>query len=276
MRRAEVALAEAERARATVEAALDALPPAKAKAASAAGSGTGALERATYKNPFAVVHDDPEVQSLWFASRRAALLATYGPLFRALNLSSEKVAQFQEIALRREQQNLDLTSAMWAQGLSNRDPALGRMEEQVKADYDSAMAELLGGDGAKQMQAYELALPVRKISTALAGLAAMSGAPLTYEQGEELTRVLTDACWRYTRTGATDPQTVDWPAVDARARTFLSAAQLKLFQTVEPEDGYNLYMFRFGSQVSSRLNRAKRAAAGLPEVSAPVAKPSAN
>lgn len=223
----------------------------------------------SFKNPFTIIHEDPQLQARWFASRRAAIATTYGPFFHLLGRNTADLSKFTDLAIQREETDLDLSATMWQQQLPKTDSALVAAEARARATYETGVTELLGAGDAQRLREYELTLPVRKIVTALAGVAAMAGEPLAVDQAEQLTQLLAASSGRYLRTGATDVQTIDWSAIDERARGILTPAQLALFQTVEPEDGFNLYTFRFGSRVARLTNQAKRAAAGLPEVSIP-------
>jgi len=70
------------------------------------------------------------------------------------------------------------------------------------------------------------------------GAAALGDVPLTPEQAEQLTQIIAGAAGKDPRgNGRIEAITVDWAAVDARAQSVLSPAQLALFQRIEPVGG---------------------------------------
>jgi len=207
-------------------------------------------------SPAELLQKDPKVQVLWLAARRATNAATYGPFFRALGLTDEQVRRFQDIALKREEDELDLSAIAKTQQLAASDPSIAGMREQADAQFAAARRELLGPDGYGKLQDFERTLPMRDLVGGIAGTAALAGIPLTPAQADAMTQALANANLSY-RTGATaSPTRVDWAAADRAVQAILTPAQFTLYQSVEPEGGMGR---RFGGIMSDAIEKAEKA-----------------
>lgn len=213
--------------------------------------------------------NDPHLQNVKLASRRAQLAITFGPLYRSLGLTPDQVARFEQNLLRKEETNEDIIAAARARGTSINDPAVQKMLGESAQAYGSAQHELLGDQGMLQLSEHERLAMVREIVSGYSGAAAMSGAPFDGEQAERLTQVLDGASARYSKTNSPDVGKINWTQVTAQAVAFLSPAQLATIETTEPRGPRGM-----GGRFSAALNAAIDAAAKADEAAlAPPANP---
>ena len=228
-RSAEERIATAERERAELQTTLDGLRAAQAAAsAPAAKKSTPAPVRPSMDELLA---QEPKLQTLYLTSQRAGLATRYGPLFEALHLTPEQIAQFEDLILKREENSMDLENAMQSLPGADNSRAAATLERQFAEENRSARIALLGTDGYQQLRQYERSLPVRSlIVDRLGGALAATATPLTARQGEQLTQVLANANSQYRSGGAAMKDTIDWDAVLAQAPGLLSATQLEVFK----------------------------------------------
>jgi hypothetical protein len=198
---------------------------------------------------------DPKLQALYLAAKRSRLDRIYDPLFKSLSLSPDQVDRFKAILLRREEQALDLVSAVPAAVQTNStagqwfDTSLGlgvggpssnadvraakRLMTQADQSFQSAAADLLGADGYQQFTDYERALPMRTIAEDTASALATSENPLNPDQINQLTQTLAQASAAFVRgqTANLNMTQVNWTDAIQQAQTFLTPSQLTAFKT---------------------------------------------
>lgn len=200
-------------------------PPSAPKSSTGSGSSASRLQP---------MQDNPALQNLESAARRAQLMITYGPFYRSLGLSAQQIEQFETALVRRDEQYTDLFAAAQTQGTSVKDPAYQKLSKQVGSDYQAAVRELFGKTGAQYLGDYERLDIVREIVSGMAGATAMAGMTLDAQQAERLTRTLANASHSYQSGGFAAPASIDWAAVHEQARAFLSDSQLTFIETTEP------------------------------------------
>ena len=181
-----------------------------------------------------ILRDNPTLQNLQFAARRAQLSITYGPLYRSLHLSPTQIEKFEQNLLHREEQQSDIFAAAQAQGISNRDSASRQLIQHAETEYQSAQRELLGEAGARELRDYDRFSTIREITSGLAGAAAMAGTPLDAAQAEQLVGTLARSARPFPNTDYPDPNKIDWSRVAEQAKTFLRPDQLTFIETTEP------------------------------------------
>jgi hypothetical protein len=196
---------------------------------------------------------DPKLQALALRSNRASLIQRYGALFQSLQLSAEKVQRFSDIAMKRTEQNMDLTGIQQMDGADV--GAVAAMRKKVDDDYRAAQKELLGNHGFQQLQEFERTMQPRTVVRNLAGAASMNGIGLTPQQADQLMHALAGGSEGYRRGGNASVAEIDWSKADAQAAQILSPAQLALFQSIEPLGGGGS---RWLSQLGQALDRAKK------------------
>ncbi len=178
-----------------------------------------------------LIADDPNLQNLQLAARRAQLAITYAPFYRLAALTPQQIQTFEQNLLRYEERQSDILAAARNRHEDLGDPAYQKLYADAASDYQSAQHALLGEAGAKQFAGYEGTAPARETVSALVGATAMAGLPLDGSQAEQLARVV-DAAIVKSPTGWSMAD-VDWRLVHEQAKTFLSPAQLTFIETTE-------------------------------------------
>lgn len=179
-----------------------------------------------------LIDDNPKLQLLQLAARRAQLVITYGPFYRRAALTPAQIAAFEKNFIRREERRADLFATASAEHTKLTDPAYQKLFADVQSEYQTAQRELLGETTAKLLANFDRTAATREIVASLAGATAMAGLPLDSDQAEQLTRVIAAA----TRPPSSEPArgpVVDWNAVHEQASAFLSASQLTFIETTE-------------------------------------------
>lgn len=180
---------------------------------------------ATTQNPLRPYLQDPEYRALARTASQARRHLEFQRFYRALRLSPEQIARFEQIMVRQDQANLD--------GQLARD--LGRDEQAVYRrsgpEWNSAMRELLGEDGMNQLRDYLRSMAVRNFVDAIAAQSYESGEPITLEQADRLTALALAHDPLYQQGKGTDPGKVSWNEVWEPAAKFLSPQQVVTFET---------------------------------------------
>jgi|GEM_PF-2260962 len=227
LRSAEKRKARAEKSRADLQESADRLHNGKPAAASKTAAPSP-------PNIQQILRDNPTLQNLQFAARRAQLSITYGPLYRSLHLSPTQIEKFEQNLLHREEQQSDIFAAAQAQGISTGDPAYQQLAKQIENEYQSAQRELLGDAGARELRDYDRFSVLREIVSGLAGADAMAGTPLDAAQAEQLVGTLARSARPFPNTDYPDPNKINWSRVAEQAKTFLRPDQLTFIETTEP------------------------------------------
>jgi hypothetical protein len=213
-------------------------------------------------NPVGVLMGDAKLQMAYFTARRASLPSTYGPLFRALNLSPDQTKLLEDRIMDRDQQFFDIVSTVPdairsisyagnspfirnpflltsnsedGQGLQPGTPdsqAAAELLRQNDASFQESATALLGPAGYQQLLQYERMLPVRDVVDNLGSNAAVAGAPLNAGQADQLTQILANASSTYQQgaAAARGENGVDWSQAMTQAAQVLSPDQLVTLQ----------------------------------------------
>lgn len=250
--RAEARIAAAERARDEVQAALDGARAGKP----VTGGGTAPAKVAPAPvtvMPREALMNDPKLQALWLNSGRARLAQEYGPLFTALALTPAQAERFVALAIKRQEQLMDLAGAAQTQGAESKQ-AVAALQQKANEECQAAQAELLGADDFRRMQEHERSAQIRSTVDAFVGAAVLAGEPISAVQAGQLTAALANATSRFAAGGRADVMTINWDAADARARQILTPAQFALFSTTAPISGG---ASRWNVQLEAAIARAK-------------------
>jgi hypothetical protein len=266
-RRLESQLATAEMDRLALQSKLDALRKSRTRVAAAPVPPA----RATSEHRSTIaerLQKEPDTQRFYLAALKAEAAAKYGALFRALALSPTEIGKFQDILIKRDEQNMDLTAIKQSQGLSDQDATVMKLQKENEAEYQAAQQALLGETRYRQLQDYERTTYVREMVNGWAGGAVVEARlPFTAPQAEQLIQVLANTSSSYRNGGAVKPFEIDWDAADAQARSILSEAQFNLYKTMEPPLPLGA---RYQNQLYGAVARATRAEAA--SKAAPAAK----
>jgi hypothetical protein len=206
----------------------------------------------------ALVRENPQLQLLQLAARRAQLATLYGALWRQLALTPEQIAKFQDLYIAREEQQMDLFHTAQAQGKPMNDPALQKLLNQVETQHRAALHDLLGDASTTTFNEYQRSTAVRELTSGIVGGAALAGVAFTSEQAEQLVQVLANASPDYRDGRYANPSKLDWASAAAPARAFLSAAQVEYLLTTEsngPRGSGTRFQPRFYAAVDEALQR---------------------
>jgi hypothetical protein len=141
---------------------------------------------------FAEMAANPEFQKLLAIQARGRINATYGALFKALNLSPEQLTQFQGLLADKQQALMDVMQAAREQGINPREDPDG-FKTLVNSALDQVNASIqqsLGDAGYAQYQQYQQQLPERNTVNTLQQQLGYSQTPLTDDQANQMVSLL--------------------------------------------------------------------------------------
>ena len=193
--------------------------------------------------------EDPKVQVLYLASRRADLAQSYGPFFQTAGLSSEQIEKLSDLLIKHLADVEDVGAVREARGASFDDPEIKALSERALAEFRAGKLALLGFEGVRRLEDYERAVPVWTYVGKVAGAAALENIPLDRQQAKELAGMMADASASYRRGGQAQLSEVDWKAVQSRASAVLSSEQMKLLQGEQQGRGSSPSNARFSKTV---------------------------
>lgn len=223
---------------------------AEISAARAKAVAEEALAAEKREHSLTVLLKDPEVLAASLASQRAAMATTYGALLLELGLTPEQTADFYGILSTSGERQADLRATQLAQGLKDSDPVVKEISKQIDRDCDTALHRLLGKSGLQRYEEYDHSAWLRDTVNGLAGAAVLDGVPWTPAQAGQMVELMMRHTPRDSTLHPYDLGRVDWLAVDQQAKAILSAEQLLLFQTAQPDGPRGV-----GGRQQARLNR---------------------
>ena len=180
----------------------------------------------------AQIANDPTIQLLVLANKRAELAERYGPFFVASELTNEQSGQLTEALARRIEQHDDLEEVARRQN-GTRFTVVKTEHARVEVDFSVMLGAIIGDDGRARFHEYERSRVIRDYIGQLAGIAAVSGIPFTAQQADTLTHALARTSARYQSGGMATFHDIDWTAADAAAAAVLTPDQLRLFQRAD-------------------------------------------
>jgi hypothetical protein len=189
--------------------------------------------------------DPPEAHVRAMESLKAGLPAQYGAFYRALGLTPDQIAKFENLLVEHDGRKRDIRAvesgikinpataesreAITIDGRRVQlrvDPAIAALRREEDARLRHELIALLGATGYAQLQDFNHGAESRAFVSELVGNLVLMAAPLSLEQGQQLTRVLQESSFKV----KIEPETNDWTAIAARARPILSAAQFAEFE----------------------------------------------
>ena len=141
---------------------------------------------------FANLAGNPDFQKLLAVEVKGRINQTYGPLFKALNLSPEQLAQFQSLLADKQQALMDVMQAARDQGINPRtDPdGFKTLVNQAISQTDQSIQQTLGDAAFQQYQQYQQTLPERNVVNSLQQSLSYTQTPLTDDQASQLVSLL--------------------------------------------------------------------------------------
>jgi hypothetical protein len=187
--------------------------------------------------------NDPQLQAIYFRSKRAEVSASHLPLFRELQLSPGQVKSLEDLLVKQEENQHDFAAVKQTLGLNRRDPTLLQAQAEAEADLQRQQTDLLGSAGYAQFQEYERKLPAREFVKTLAGTAAVDGILFSPDQVSQLVDAIAESSAGYREGGTAQVGANDWVNIDTKAATFLPPDQLWFFTHAEPTatSGFSRY-----------------------------------
>jgi hypothetical protein len=141
---------------------------------------------------FSELSGNPEFQKLLAIQMKGRIDQTYGPLFKALNLSPEQLSQFQSLLAEKQQSLMDVMQAAQAQGMSARsDPdGMKTLMTQAISQVDANIQQSLGDAGYQQYQQFQQTLPERNVVNTLQQSLSYTQTPLTDDEANQMIALL--------------------------------------------------------------------------------------
>ena len=203
-----------------------------------------------------IFQEDPELLNLQLKAKRLNARVRFEPFFRELGRSDADLERFVQIELERQEQIMDVMSAVSEGRLSPQDPSVGDALRTGDEQFRKELRVLLGGEGYERYENHVYDLSVADLLSCTVGPAALH--PSTAFSQEEL-GVITRVVRAHARPrNPLQPElgvVVDWPAAEAGLRTQLSHDKFRTFQNVEAW-GFRNGGTRSGQALHEAMKRA--------------------
>ncbi len=181
-------------------------------------------------NRMATLLANPDYYRLQLEIYARTLGLTYGPLYRRLGWSAEKIRAFEALMLKQQQNSLDVWAAAGANGVALENPAMKAQwsDPTLKAISDEIDALV----GPQDLAAYRAFGDARGHTARiplqlLAGNLYYTDSQLTRQQAEQLEQVIVDATPKVAPVnGILTPAKPDWTTIYAQAAAILTPEQL--------------------------------------------------
>lgn len=189
--------------------------------------------------------DPPEAHAAAIGALKAGLPLKYGAFYRAAGFNTEQVAKFEALVVEHDGRvrdiraveagiKIDRATAVPRDAITidgqrvqvMEDPSIATLRKAEEARFQQAQIALLGEAGYAQLQQFDQGAESRTFVADLVGNLALVGAPLSFEQGEQLTQAFQKTGFRT----KIEPQGNDWASLAAQARPLLSPAQYAEFE----------------------------------------------
>ncbi len=141
---------------------------------------------------FADMASNAEFQRLLAIQMKGRISATYGPLFKQLNLSPDQLAQFQSLLADKQQALMDVMQAAREQGINPREDPDGfkSLVTQAVSQADSSIQQALGDAGYQAYQQYQQTLPERNVVNTLQQQLSYTQTPLSDDEANAMISLL--------------------------------------------------------------------------------------
>lgn len=143
---------------------------------------------ANVSEAFGLAMDDPAFRALLAVAQKSRLSIFYSPLFAALNLPPDRLDQFEELLVDKQQSVGDANRAAQRTGVKQ-DAAYAGIPG-AQRDIDADIQNLLGAEGYARYQNYEATRGQRILVDQLQQSLSYTAAPLTDEQAGDLVQAL--------------------------------------------------------------------------------------
>ena len=182
--------------------------------------------------------NDPEVQKLMAEQIRTQIERRYDKLFAQLNLPPDKLEQFKNLLVERQQSALDVLTTANEQGLT--DPRdFQKLVESSRADIDGQIKTTIGDADYAQYEGFQGSQAARGVSNQLQDSLRNSAAPLSSAQSDQLTQLMAQsrpaAAGSPGNLGGNNGQPVISDDTITQAQGFLSAPQVEALQQIQKQ-----------------------------------------
>ncbi len=177
--------------------------------------------------------DDPAHQNREVVMQRENMRLENDGFFSALKFSPEQVERFLDIEAVSFGRRVDVGTVMKARGLARDDEALMTLHGQIEDDFERDIRSEFSDEVWSKFDKYRETAWARNVAAGFAGIALLADMPIDAEQGAQLLAVIVDATARGSDASIRYPCRIDWDAVDAHAKRFLTPSQWELFRSVE-------------------------------------------
>lgn len=156
------------------------------------GGANGAGRRGGRFGMFGALAGNAEFQRLLALQMKGRISQTYGPLFKALNLSPDQLAQFQSLLAEKQQALTDVLQAARQQGINPRADPTGfqTLMGQAVSQADQGIQQALGDAGFQQYQQYQQTLPEQNTVNSLQTQLSYTQTPLTDDEANAMISLL--------------------------------------------------------------------------------------
>lgn len=143
-------------------------------------------------NTFLTTMNDPEAQRLSALQQKAMISSRNADLFKKLQLSPDRLAEFKAELLDKQTLRNDVLLAAVQQGINplQNPQEFRRLETTMQAEIDAKIKVTLGETGFAQYQEYQATQGQRAVINQLQQSLSYTAAPLTSQQAEQMTLVL--------------------------------------------------------------------------------------
>ena len=144
------------------------------------------------RGDMAAMMDRPEMQRLRTLEQKAALDSRFAPLFKALNVSPEKLGQLKTLHAERESTMQDVMMAARDQGVDPRSnpEEFRKLVTAAQSETNTQLKSLLGDEGYAQYEQYAQTQPQRATVEQLRTSLSYTSEPLTDTQASQLVQIL--------------------------------------------------------------------------------------
>jgi len=190
-----------------------------------------AVTKSSFVSMLDLLAASPEYLQL--SQRRFALdlPLEYGPLYRKLGLSSEKIARLEPLLVEAQQIMWDTMNAARSNGLSTGDSSLAKVKLPDVQEVYGRIYALLGENDFKTYETYTKSSTARQLASQLAGNLYYTEQPLTGAQADVLVSLIQANSSAGRVSGMVqEAALVDWEKVHAQASGILTSAQLRVLR----------------------------------------------
>jgi hypothetical protein len=216
----------------------------------AAGSDGQSRALGEYASDMIARIDDPEVRRLMAIVQKGQIVQRFAGLFRELKLSPEKLAEFENLMVERQNAATDVLIAASQQGINPlQDPQqFQQMVRDAQGEIDQKIQVALGPDDYSQFQTYQQTQNQRGTVNQLQQNLSFTDTPLSDDQKTQMTQIISQSAPAgQAGGGAINDNTI------ALAQGVLSAPQLDALRSIQQ-------LQQAGAQLQSLMSQARAGA----------------